>query len=176
NALGYLDKIEVTRENGFLIVKTAVGLFCSSDYSAYVYAWQSDKWHRVWENEQNTYTEKDYAPQIIHAVHVSVPDKDGKRLVLTLGSRAGCIPAFIPVYYRLWQLPADYGSAKLLLDAKETVLDDIPPIQGKVTPDDLLIGFTAGGLAYGEAHQAIRHFEVRDARVQQVDPIATTPR
>src|SRR5579862_1242850 len=132
NSLGYLDEIEVTRENGFLIVKTAVGLFCSFDYSAYVYEWRSGKWQRVWENEQDTYTEKDYAPQIIHAVHISVPDKDGKRLVLTLGSRSGCIPAYIPVYYRVWQLDADYSSAKLLLDAKETALDDIPPIQGRI--------------------------------------------
>src|SRR2546421_5307580 len=50
NALGFLDDIEVTREGEFLIVKTAVGLFCGWDYSAYVYAWRSGKWDRVWEN------------------------------------------------------------------------------------------------------------------------------
>jgi hypothetical protein len=70
----------------------------------------------------------------------------------------------------------DYGSAKLLLDAKETAMDDIPPIQGKVAGDDLVIGFNVGGIAYGDSHQAIRHFEIKDARAKQVDPIATTPR
>jgi hypothetical protein len=176
NSIGYLDEIELTRENGFLIVKTAVGLFCTFDYSAYVYAWRSGKWQRVWENEQNTYTEKEYAPQIIHALHISPPDKDGNRLILTLGSRNGCIPAYIPLYYRVWRLNADYSAAKLLLEAKETALDGFPPVQGKVGPDDALLEFTVGGIGYGSSHQALRHFEIQGDRVQQVDPIAPTPR
>jgi hypothetical protein len=176
NSLGYLDDIEVNRENEFLIVKTAVGIFCAFDYSAYVYTWRSGKWQRVWENEQTTYTEKDYAPQIIHAVHISSPDKDGNRLVLTLGSRSGCIPAYIPVYYRAWQINRDYNAAKILIDSKETALDGYPPIHGKVGPDDVLLEFTVGGIAYGASHKVIRHFEVRNRQARQVDPVATTPR
>jgi len=176
NSLGYLDDIEVNREGEFLIVKTAVGIFCAFDYSAYVYTWRSGKWQRVWENEQNTYTEKDYAPQIIHAVHVSSPDKGGNRLVITLGSRSGCIPAYIPVYYRVWQINRDYSAAKMVIDSKETALDGYPPIQGKVGPDDVLLEFTVGGIAYGESHKAVRHFDVHDQQARQVDPIATTPR
>jgi hypothetical protein len=176
NTLGYLDDIEVDRDGQFLIVKTAVGIFCSFDYSAYIYAWRSGQWQRVWENEQNTYTEKDYAPQIIHAVHISAPDKDGNRLILTLGSRAGCIPAYIPVYYRAWQVNADFGDAKALIDAKETALDGYPPIRGRVGPDDVLLEFTVGGIGYGDSHKAVRHFEIHDRQARPVDPIATTPR
>src|SRR5207237_2453471 len=164
NALGFLDDIEVTREGEFLIVKTAVGLFCGWDYSAYVYAWRSGKWDRVWENEQNTYTQKDYAPQVIQGVHISQPDKDGNRLILTLGTPGGCIPGYIPLYYRAWQIKPDFSASKLVLDAKETVLDGYPPVHGKVGPDDVLIEFTVGGIAYGENHKAIRHFEIRNQR------------
>src|SRR5438105_11961168 len=39
NSLGYLDDIKVSREGEFLIIKTAVGIFCAFDYSAYVYVW-----------------------------------------------------------------------------------------------------------------------------------------
>jgi hypothetical protein len=176
NSLGYLDDLEVNREAEFLIVKTAVGIFCAFDYSAYVYVWKSGSWQRVWENELNTYTEKDYAPQIIHAVHISPPDKDGNRLLLTIGSRSGCIPAYIPVYYRAWQVSADYTTAKALIDGKETALDGYPPIQGRVGTDDVLLEFTVGGIGYGDSHKAVRHFQVRDQRAQQVDPVATTPR
>ena len=176
NALGYLDEIEVNKENGFLIIKTAIGLFCSFDYSAYVYSWRGDKWQRVWENEQNTYTEKDYAPQVIHSVHISAPDKNGNRLILTLGSRGGCIPAYIPLYYRAWQVNSDFSTAKPVLDGKETALDGFPPVQGKVGPDDVLLAFTVGGIGYGSPHQAVRHFEIREQRAQQVDPVAATPR
>jgi hypothetical protein len=176
NSLGYLDDIEINREAGFLVVKTAVGIFCSFDYSAYVYTWRSGKWQRVWENEQDTYTKKDYAPQIIHAVHISPPDKDGNRLFLTVGSRAGCIPAYIPVYYRAWQVSADFSTARTLIDSKETALDGYPPVQGRAGPDDVLLEFTVGGIGYGASHKAVRHFEIRDHQARQVDPVATTPR
>ena len=176
NALGYLDDIEVNREGEFLIVKTAVGIFCAFDYSAYVYTWKSGAWQRVWENEQNTYTEEKYLPQLIDAVHISPPDKDGNRLFLTIGSRSGCIPAYIPVYYRVWQVSADYSTSKLLVDGKETALDGYPAILGKVGPDDVLLEFSVGGLGYGDSHKVVRHFEIRDQKAKQVDPIATTPR
>ena len=33
--------------------------------SAYVYAWESQQWRRVWEHERNTYTQQEYLPQTI---------------------------------------------------------------------------------------------------------------
>jgi hypothetical protein len=178
NTLGYLDDVEVNRDGEFLIVKTAVGIFCAFDYSAYVYLWKSGRWQRVWENEQDTYTEKDYAPQIIHAVRVSPPDKDGNRLFLTVGSRSGCIPAYIPVYYRVWQVNADYSAAKALIDGKETVLDGYPPIEGRVGPDDVLLEFTVGGIGYGDSHKAVRaspSLKQRHAKVHRTDGMGDFP-
>ena len=133
NSLGYLDDVKINREGEFLIIRTAIGIFCAFDYSAYVYIWKPGGWQRVWENEQNTYSEKEYLPQIIYAVHISVPDKQGNRLVMTLGSRSGCTPAYLPVYYRVWQMNSDYRTGAALLDGSETALDDgYPPIQGRV--------------------------------------------
>ena len=177
NSLGYLDDVKINREGEFLIIRTAIGIFCAFDYSAYVYTWKPGGWQRVWENEQNTYSEKEYLPQIIYAVHISVPDKQGNRLVMTLGSRSGCTPAYLPVYYRVWQMNSDYRTGAALLDGSETALDDgYPPIQGRVGPEDVLVGFSMGGVAYGDFHRAVRHFEIRDQHALQVDPIATTPR
>ncbi len=177
NSLGYLDDVKINREGEFLIIRTAVGIFCAFDYSAYVYVWKSGGWQRIWENEQNTYTEKEYLPQIIYAVHISPPDRGGNRLVLTVGSRSGCTPAYLPVYYRVWQMTSDYRAGTALVDRNETALDDgYPLIHGRVGPDDALVEFSAGGVAYGDFHKAVRHFEIHDQRARQVEPIATTPR
>ena len=52
---------------------TAVGISCGFDESAYVYAWDGQRWRRAWEHERTTYTPKAYLPQIIH----DVTDADG---------------------------------------------------------------------------------------------------
>lgn len=175
--LGYLDEIQVNREGEFLIVETAVGIWCGFDYSAYVYKWNGGRWQRIWENEQNTYTETKYLPQIIHAVQISSPDANGNRLLMTLGARPGCSAAFQPVYFRVWPMNArnEVQSAPVL-DAAEMVSAVDPPIEGRLKPDDVLLTFTVGGTGYGESHKAVRHFEVRGGRARQVDPIAVTPR
>jgi hypothetical protein len=64
----------------------------------------------------------------------------------------------------------------LMLDRSETVADGYPPLKGQVTADDVFIEFTAGGTGYGESHKAARHFELKDGRLLQVNPIATIPR
>src|SRR5262249_22940769 len=153
------------------------GIWCGYDYSGYVYRWSGARWQRIWENEQNSYTEKTYRPQILHAIHISTPDAAGNRLVLTLGSTPGCASAFQPIYYRLWPMNAAYQIQKQLLDGTEVanVASD-PPVEGRITPDDLMLELTAGGTGYGESHKAVRHFELRGGRARQVDPIAPTPR
>jgi hypothetical protein len=177
-ALGFLDQIQVNRDHGFLVVTTAVGtgIRCGYDYSAYVYAWH-DKWQRVWENEQDDYAESAYHPQTLHAVHISEPGNDGTRLILTLGTPAGCTGAFVPLYYRVWRLGAPGASASLILDKSETLNDESePPAIAKLTADDLLIEFSAGGTGYGETHKALRHYEIRGAAATRTDPIAPTAR
>jgi hypothetical protein len=172
-ALGFLDEIAVNRDHGFLTIRTAVGtsVRCGYDNSAYVYEWRGGKWERVWENEQNDYANDAYHPQMLHSVHISDAGRDGARLILTLGTPTGCHGAFVPVYYRVWR------TGSLILDKAEILNDEgEPPVIGRVTADDLLIEFSAGGTGYGFTHKALRHFEIHGATVTQTDPIAPTPR
>ena len=82
NHLGYVDDVRVRREGGFLIVVTATGISCGYDESAYAYAWDGRQWRRVWEHEQDTYTQQDYQPQTIHDVQISAPDANQNRLLM----------------------------------------------------------------------------------------------
>ncbi len=173
-ALGFLDEIQVSRQGEFLIAETAVGVGvrCGYDYSAYVYQWTAGRWRRIWENEQDDYSKNAYFPQILHSVQVSDPGPDGKRLILTLGTRTGCL-TFRDVYYRVWRL----GTPVPVLDRSELLYDEgDPPVVGKIQPDDLRIEFSAGGGGYGYPHKALRHFEIHGPVVTQVDPIAPRPR
>ncbi len=180
-ALGYVDTVRVRRRGEFLNVQTSVGIACGYDDSAYVYEWRAGKWQRIFETEQTNYTKTGYLPQTIYAVEVSPPDSSGARLVLSLGSRPGCSDAFQPLYYRLWRIGSGAGQPKLLLDASETAyMGEYPPVHATLLPDDVRIEFTVGGTGYGSGHQAERHFKApaqgSASGVQQVEPIAPTPR
>jgi len=180
-ALGFLDEIEVNRDQGFLIVRTAVGtgVRCGYDNSAYIYEWKGGKWQRVWEYEQNDYAQDAYHPEMLHSVHISDAAGDGTRLILTLGTPTGCHGAFVPVYYRVWRTaaPGSPAASALILDKSETLNDEgEPPVIGRVTADDLLIEFSAGGTGYGFTHKALRHYEIHGATATRIDPIAPTPR
>jgi len=173
-AFGFLDEIQIERQGDFLVAQTAVGvgIRCGYDYSAYIYRWMGGKWQRIWENEQNDYSANAYLPQLLHSVKISDPGPDGKRLILTLGTQAGCL-TFKDVYYRVWRL----GTQTPLLDKRELLYDEgDPPVAGKIQPEDLRIEFSAGGGGYGDPHKAVRHFEIHGTAIQQIDPIAPTPR
>lgn len=180
SALGYVDPIRVRRQGEFLIVQTSVGIACGYDDSAYVYEWSAGEkpggaWHRMFETEQNDYTEAGYRPQTIYSVQVTEPDATGARLALTLGSRPACSNAFLPVYYRLWRIHG--RDQRKLLDASETAyIGAYPPIRAALSPRDLRIAFTTGGTGYGSGHEAERHFLIDSSSVRQVEPIAPTPR
>jgi hypothetical protein len=179
NALGFLDQVQIKRERGFLIVTTAVGtgMRCGYDYSAYVYAWEGNKWQRIWQDERNDYAVGAYHPQTLHSVHISEPASDSTHLILTLGTPTGCTGAFVPLYYRLWRIGPQGGGAYLILDKSETLNDESePPAIATLTANDLLIEFSAGGTGYGETHKALRHYEIRGNHATQIDPIAPTPR
>jgi len=176
STLGYLDDVHLRREQEFLIVQTSAGIWCGYDDSAYIYQWSHSTWKRVWEIEQNIYTEQRYLPQALHAVHISAPGPQNRRLILTLGAKPGCSAAFLPVYYRVfsWTAPRP---PKLLLDRAELADQaGLPPIQGEVTPTSGRLEFTAGGTGYGFGHQATRHFEFRGGKLQQTEPLAPAPR
>jgi hypothetical protein len=171
--LGYVDDVQVNRDQEFLIVRTSTGIWCGFDDSAYVYRWRNGRWQRIWQHEQTNYTSQNYLPQILYSVHVSPLDRAGRHLVLTLGSRPGCSVAFQPVYYSLWRM----DRAKALLQRSEfAYIGEFPPIKGSVGADDALIEFTRGGTGYGEGHEAVRHYKVRGNVVTETDPIAPNPR
>src|SRR3984885_7920648 len=175
--LGFVDEVQVNREQDFLIVRTSAGIWCGYDDSAYAYQWSGGRWLRVWEDEQNVYTSEKYFPRILYAVHVSTVDSNGHRLVMTLGSRPGCSVAFQPVYYGVWQLGATREKPKVLLQGSEfAYVGEFPPIKGRLAPDDALIEFPVGGTGYGEGHEAVRHYFLRGDGMEQVDPIAPNPR
>jgi hypothetical protein len=54
--------------------------------------------------------------------------------------------------------------------------DGYPPIKGRIDPESMLVEFAVGGTGYGYPHKAMRHFEVRNGRAIQIDPIAPTLR
>jgi hypothetical protein len=177
STLGYLDEVRIRREQEFLIVQTSVGIWCGYDDSGYVYKWSGSTWKRVWQVEQNIYTEKRYLPQSLSAVHISQPDAQGRRLILTLGAKPGCSAAFLPVYYRIFQWDSSAQPPTLLLDRAEMASQaDVPPIKGEVTATDVRLEFTAGGTGYGFGHQAVRHFAYRAGKLPQTEPLAPTPR
>ncbi len=175
NILGYVDGVRMNRERAFLVIVTPTGVWCGYDESAYAYAWESEGWQRIWESEQNTYTDEGYLPQMVHDVQISSPDANGDRLLMTLGSQAACAGSFKDLYVRVWGMDADHQTAPVL-DWTEFASDGYPPIKGQVRPNDVLVQFTAGGIVAGDGHWAIRHFQVRDGRANQVDPVAVRPR
>lgn len=173
-AFGFLDEIQIQRQGEFLVAETAVGvgIRCGYDYSGYIYQWNGGKWRRIWENEQNDYSAAAYFPQLLHSIQISDPGPDGSRLILTLGTQAGCL-TFKDVYYRVWRL----GISKPLLDRHDLLYDEgDPPVVGTIQPEDVRIEFAAGGGGYGYPHKAVRHFEMDGAVMKQADPIAPAPR
>jgi hypothetical protein len=175
NVLGYVDGPRMDREREFLMIIIPTGVWCGYDESVYVYAWEAQGWGRIWESEQNTYTDEAYLPQTIHDVQLSPSDANGDRLLMTLGSQAACAGSFKDLYTRVWQLDADNQTAPVL-DWAEYANDGYPPIEGQVRADDVLVQFMAGGIVAGDVHWAVRHFQVVDGTATQVDPIAVRPR
>jgi hypothetical protein len=173
NPLGYVDDVRVNHAGEFISVVTAVGINCGYDESAYAYTWKNGRWQRFWDREQNSYTKESYRPQQVNYVLISPPGAGGRRLLATLGSQSGCLGGFKDLYARAWRLDPALGSTRVL-DWSAYADDGYPVIQGRIRPDDL-VQYATGGLADGDTHTAVRHFEVRDGVAVQVDPIAGRP-
>jgi hypothetical protein len=179
--LGYLGEIrlEFRQRDSFLVLITSVGIVCGFDRSAYLYKRDHDHWNRVFESEQNTYTEKEYTPQDIEAVLVSPYRKDGTPLVMTLGTQPWCSSNWRDVYVRLWRTSAEGAEPKLLLDETQVAFlggHDIP-IEGSLGDGDALVEFTIGSFADDiSAYEEIWHYRVHDDKVERIDPVALNPR
>jgi len=174
NYLGYLDDVRVNRDGDFLVVVTATGINCGYDESVYVYAWDGRQWRRIWEHEQDIYTEQEYLPQTIDDVQISSPDAAQQRLIMLLGAQTICAGAFKNLYARAWRIDADYRTERVL-NWTEYGDDGIPAVLGRVLPDDVLFEFMAGGVIAGDPHTAVRHFKIDHGVARRVDPIAGRP-
>jgi hypothetical protein len=180
-ALGFLGPIqlEFKQREAFLILYTSLGIECGFDHSAYLYRWGQGRWKRIWQSEQNIYSEKEYTPQDIHAVLVSPSFREGVPLVLTLGKYPWCTSNWQPVYVRLWRTNKEGSEPKLLLDKTEIGYlgqHDIP-IQGSVETNDALVEFAKGSIdpAAGD-YDVVWHYTVHEDKVERVDPVALNPR
>ena len=177
NLVGFLGELSLRREGGFLILRTAMGIECGFDESAYLYSWSAEGWRRVWQTERNNYTEKEYKPQTLYAVSVSPINRGNDYLVLTTGSESWCSSAWRHVYYRVFRLGPDLNAAPLLEGDESGYLAHDPPIQGSIGRNDVLIEFTIRSIDSGvHSREAIRHYRIDHDKVRRVDPLALSPR
>jgi hypothetical protein len=175
--LGFLDNLKFRRSRGLLILQTAVGIECGFDESAYLYSWSDEGWRRVWQTEQNTYTDKAYKPQTIHAVLISPYSRANDYVVLTLGTEPWCASNWHDVYYRAFRLGPDLEAEPLVEGAEWAYLAEDPPIQGSVARDDVLVEFTIRSIDGGvHSRRAIRHYRIDRDRVKRIHPLALSPR
>jgi hypothetical protein len=174
---GFLGDLKIRRHEGFLVVQTALGIECGFDESAYLYSWSGEGWKRVWQTEQNTYTEKEYHPQTLHSVLISPYNKANEYMVLTLGSESWCSSNWHTVYYRMFRLGPDPQAGPLLEGSEFAYLAHYRPVQGGVGLDDVLVEFTIGSIDGGVlTREAVRHYKIDHGEVRRVDPLALSPR
>jgi hypothetical protein len=174
NVLGYVDDVRVERTGEFLVLIMPAGISCGYDESAYVYSWDGRRWRRIWEHEQNTYTEQEYRPQMIHDVQISAPDANQDRTLMVLSSQTICGGAFKNLYARTWRMDTGYRATPVL-NWTGYGNDGVPPLRGRVLPNDALFVYAADGIAAGDAHTAVRHFTIDGGAATQADPVAGTP-
>jgi hypothetical protein len=171
--LGYLNKLKLRRAQSFLVLQTAVGIECGFDESAYLYAWSDEGWRRVWQNEQNTYTEKDYQPQKILAVLVSQWNPSNEYVVLTLGVETWCQSTLHNVYWRAYRLGPDPLAKPLVNGVGFARIGEGRPIHGSVSTKDILVQFDPADP--DETQPAVRHYQIEDGTARRIDPIALSP-
>jgi hypothetical protein len=175
--LGFLNDLKLRRSRGFLILQTGLGIECGFDESVYLYSWSDEGWRRIWQNEQNSYTEKAYKPQRLHAVLISPYNNANDYLVLTLGTQEWCSSNWRHVYYRAFRLGPDPGAAPLVEGAEGAYLGVYPPIEGSVARGDVLVEFVVGSIDLGvHSRRSIRHYKIDGGHVKRIDPLALSPR
>ena len=177
---GCLGEIKLRWESEFLVVQTGVGIQnCGFDESAYAYRWAGERWQRFWQDEENDYSEKKYAPRYIDRVQFSPtpygPGADkNQRLVLAIGRHGWCTSVWQPVYYRVWQVSSRLKEPKLLLDESKIVTWN-DPVEGSVGADEVVVEFSVDGVN-GTPHREVRHYVLSRSGLRRVDPIVLRPR
>jgi hypothetical protein len=181
--LGFLGRLVISIDRAVLIVRATVGIdVCGDDESAYAYEWNEEgaKWRRFWASEQNEYEDGKYFPERFRSVQVSAPDfrpgaDRSERLILTLGTEPWCTSNWHDVYSRVWQTRSTYSEPKLLLNEKEWAYVE-SPIEGSVSSTDVAFEYDVPGAEGGTTRREIRHYALRNGRLERTDPVALTPR
>jgi hypothetical protein len=171
--LGYAAPVTLERQRAFLVVRTGVGIECGYDESAYVYSWTGEGWRRVWQTEQNTYTEEKYKPQHLDAVMISPYSSDNDYLVLTLGSQTWCQSNWHEVYYRAFRIGAGLQAAPIVEGSAWSFFDGYSPIHGSISHDDVLVEYNVFGGEF--TREEIAHYRLGPEGARRIDPIALRP-
>jgi hypothetical protein len=181
SALGYLRRITIDIESGILILKTGIGVqMCGFDESAYAYESVDGAWRRLWQSEQNDYSQGKYLPQWLDVVKVSPPDyrpgsDRSEHLILTLGSEPWCTSTWHPVYYRVWRTGAAHAQPKLLLDGLEMAFPT-DGVYGSATKDEVFFEYQVSGIEGGFRRPETHHYVLTADKLERSDPVALTPR
>ena len=175
---GFVGRVTIDWSAAFLVVTAGMGIECGYDESAYVYSWNGQKWVRVWQNEQNTYTKDGYKPQTLHSVLISPYNRANDYLVLTLGSESWCSSNWHDVYYRVFRLGPDQEAQPLVKGSEWTAVGwREPPIVGSISADDVLVEHLTRSIDTGIlAREGVFHYEIQHGRVNRIDPFALGPR
>ncbi|HEV2687853.1 MAG TPA: hypothetical protein VGV35_04840 [Bryobacteraceae bacterium] len=179
NPLGYLNRVVLEVQSGFLAVRTSIGVqTCGADDSAYIYESTDDGWRRIWQSEQNNYEEKTYFPQRLVDVKISPTDWHRKsdrteHLIVTTGAFPWCTSVWQPVYYRVWQTKSTYPVPRLLLDEREQA-DIADPIHARANRNDVFIEFQVIA-DDAERMSELKHYVLENGKLHRTDPVALTP-
>jgi len=175
--LGCLEEVRLHWSNQFLVLVTGVSIVCGFDESAYVYSPSDEGWRRVWQVEQNTYTENEYKPQKIEAVLISDYSQANDYVMLTLGTEQWCSSNWHRVYYRAFRLGPDPNAPALIDGEERAYLGDPPEIEGSVSRDEILVEFAGHSIDSGIiVRTVVRRFRIDGEEVRRVDPLALKPR
>jgi hypothetical protein len=179
NPLGYLGRVTLEIQTGFLLVRTSVGVqVCGTDDSAYIYEWKEDRWRRIWQSEQDDYEEKKYFPQRLVDVKISpvdwLPHHDRTaHLIVTTGVLPWCSSVWQPVYYRVWRIKDNVPNPLLLLDETDQA-DIAEPTHARVSENDVFVEYQViadDAMRVSE----FRHYVLENGKLRLNDPVALTP-
>ncbi|HLK18564.1 MAG TPA: hypothetical protein VKT81_06385 [Bryobacteraceae bacterium] len=177
---GYLGEVRII-PGEMLVVTTELGIVCGFDQSAYAYYSIQGQWKRFWQSETNQYVARKYVPLnflgILLSYRESARGSDpNERLLLMLArDPAYCESAWYNVYYRVWRLRVDRPEAQLLLDGSEMANVGYP-VDGVVTPDDVLIQYwTSYAYANFDLRPVTRHYILRNGKLEREAPFALSP-
>lgn len=179
---GYLGDIDLKFQD-VLFVKTRVGVVCGFDESVYAYRLMNGRWKRFWEAETNDYGKGKYVPLNFLTVQLSRQDYVDKRadpnlrLLLVLARDPSyCESNWYDIYYRVWQLRIDRPEQNLLLDGSESAFFG-SWVDGVVSSREVLFEYsTAMTYTEFEVRPIVRHYVLRNGRLEREAPLALTPR